>query len=169
MATTFSGGIKLTATGLLTKDSDLGSLTYTLNYAYSKAMTNGTGADQANMVWTDTRTISASGTDDLDLAGVLTDAFGATITFTKIKGMIVVAASGNTNDVVVGGDASAALVNWVGNANDVVNVKPGGLFAAVAPNSAGYAVTATTGDILQIANSSSSTSVTYDIILIGTV
>ena len=35
-------------------------------------------------------------------------------------------------------------------------------------DSAGYAVTATTADLLHVANSSSGTSVTYDVIVIGT-
>lgn len=169
MATTFNGSVKLSVSGILAGDIDIGSLNQNIAYAKTHTITNGTSTDNANMIWLDTRTITASGTDDLDLAGVLTNAFGATITFTRIKGIIISAASGNTNNVVVGGDATAALINWVGAANDVINVRPGGTFMLMAPDATSYAVTATTGDILQIANSSSGTSVTYDIILIGTV
>jgi len=43
------------------------------------------------------------------------------------------------------------------------------MFAVYDPSAGGYAVTNSTGDILQIANSSSGTSVTYDIIVIGEV
>lgn len=169
MAETFTGSFKVSATGTLSSDVDLGSRNYVLNYSKSYTLTNGTGADQANNIWTDTRTITASGTDDIDLAGSLTNAFGTTLTFTKIKGIIVSAAAANTNNVLVGGDATAALVNWVGNATDIITVQPGGTFAIYTPSSTGYAVTATTGDILQIANSAGSTSVTYDIVIIGTV
>lgn len=168
MAETFTGSLKLTLVGALSADSDIGTRNYNVNYSKSYAITNGTSANQANQIWTDTRTISASGSDDIDLAGVLTNAFGTTLTFTAIKGIIVCAATENTNNVVIGGDANG-LIGWVGNANDVVNVKPGGIFAIYDPSAVGYAVTASTGDILQIANSAGTTSVTYDIIVIGEV
>lgn len=168
MATTFNGSMKLSVSGTLTKDIDLGTLTYTLPYAYSLTVSNGTGANAANMMWTDTRTISASSSEDLDLAGSLPNAFGDTITFTRVKGLIIEAASTNSNNVVVGGDGSA-WATWAGNANDVVNVRPGGILCLMAPDATSYAVTASTADILQIANSGSGTDVVYNIVLIGTV
>lgn len=168
MSETFTGSFKVAATGTLTSSADLVTNTSVLNYSKSYTIANGTGADMANMIWSDTRTLSASATEDLDLAGVLTNTFGTTITFTKIKGIIVSAAAANTNNVVVGG-GTAGLINWVGNVNDVVNVRPGGTFALMANDATAYAVTATTADILKIANSAGTTSVTYDIVLIGTV
>lgn len=168
MAKTFTGSFKVSATGTLVNSSDLTSDSSSLNYSKAYTISNGTVADSANMIWTDTRTISASGTDDLDLAGVLTDSYGGSITFTKIKGIIVSAAAGNTNLVLVGG-GSANFINWVGAAGDIIKVRPGGVFALYANDATGYAVTATTADILEIANSSSGTSVTYDIVLIGCV
>lgn len=168
MAKTFSGSLKVSATGSLTNPQDLGSSSYVLNYNKSYSIANGTAADQANMIWTDTRTISASGSDDLDLAGVLSDVYGASITFTKIKGIIVSAAAANTNLVLVGGNTNG-FINWVADKTDIIKVRPGGVFALYAGDSTGYAVTASTGDILTIANSSSGTSVTYDIVIIGCV
>ena len=50
-----------------------------------------------------------------------------------------------------------------------MTVKPGGWLASYDPSATGYAVTNTTADILQIANSSSGSSVDYDIIVIGEV
>lgn len=169
MAKTFAGTARVSLTGTMDNTVDLGNIAYNLSYAQSISITNGTGANQANMIFTDTRTLTASSSEDLDLAGGLTDAYGAAITFTKIKGIIVSASSNNTNNVIVGGDGSAAFVNWVGDATDTIVVRPGGTFALFAPDSTAYAVTATTGDILQIANSAGSTSVTYDIIILGTV
>ena len=169
MAQTFSGNIKFALAGTFTGDNDLSSVTQAFNYSKNYQITNGTGLDQANMIWADQRTISASSTDDLDLYGGLTNSFGTTINFTSIKGIIVVASATNTNDVVIGGDGSAALIGWVGDATDTVVVKPGGMFALMNPNANGYTVTATTADILQISNSSSGSSVVYDIILLGEV
>jgi hypothetical protein len=168
MATTFSGSLNFSFRGYLAKTLDIGTASLTVPYDKRYTMTNGTGADQENMMWTDTRTIAASSTDDLDLYGGLTNAFGDTMNFSAIKGIFIFAASGNTNNLLIGGDA-AAVANWVGNANDIIVVKPGGMFCIYDPSAGGYGVTNTTADVLQIANSSSGTGVDYDIIVIGEV
>ncbi len=147
---------------------DLVTVQAPLSYSASLSLATGTGAGQADLIFSDTRTLTASSTENLDLAGVLTDALGATLTFVKIKGIIVRASTGNTNDVVVGGAAANGFINWVADATDKINVRPGGLFVLIDPTGSGYAVTASTGDILKVANSSSGSSVTYDIIIIGT-
>ncbi|WP_457028103.1 hypothetical protein [Kitasatospora sp. P5_F3] len=128
---------------------------------------SGTGANQADMIWSDQRTLAVSATEDLDLAGVLVGAFGTTLTFARVKGIIVRAAALNTNAVVVGGAASNAFVNWVADTTDKVNVRPGGVFALFAPDAVGYPATAGTGDLLRIGNGGAGTSVTYDIVIIG--
>jgi len=168
MAETLSANVKIACNATLTGDSDLGGRDYSLGYKKTLTFTHGTGLNQANQIWTDTRQIAASGSDDIDLAGVLTSPLGTTLTFTKIKSIIVYAYDTNVNNVVIGGDANG-LVNWVGNVNDVVNLRPGGFICLAAPDATGYAVVASTGDILQIANSGSGTAVDYDIIVIGCV
>lgn len=144
-------------------------VTDTIRFGPDNTLTNGTGANQANEAFFDRRTLTASSTENLDLAGGLTDAFGTTLAFTKIRALAVYAAAANTNNVLVGGAASAQFSTWVGDVTDVVVVRPGGLFLLTAPDATGLAVTATTADLLKIANSSSGTSVTYDICIIGTV
>jgi len=150
-----------------TKVLDLGTVRQDVNYKFVDELTTGTAANQADRLWTDTRTIVASGTDDIDLAGVLTDAFGDTVTLARVKGLIVRAADGNTNNVVVGNAATNQFVGFFGAAAHTVAVRPGGVFAIFAPDATGYAVTAGTGDLLRITNSSSGTAVTYDIVVIG--
>jgi hypothetical protein len=170
MAETFDGAVKISVNGTLSKDIDLGVVSHVVNQVFNQSFANGTAINKANEMFVDTRTIAASGTDALDLAGGLTNGVGTTINFTSIKGMIIIADSGNTNDVQIGGAATGvAFVNWVASYTDIVNVKPGGMFCLVNPTAAGYAVTASTGDILNITNSSSGTGVTYTIVLIGTV
>lgn len=134
---------------------------------YAIAFTNGTGANKAEQIHQVQGTIAASGTDAIDLSGSLTNAFGTTVVFTKIKGIVVSAASGNTNDVQVISDATNGFINWCQATADGINVEPGGVFALISPSSGGYAVTAATGDILNIVNSAGGTSVTYDLWLIG--
>jgi hypothetical protein len=163
-----TSGVNVQLDALLTSALDLSTVSSPLTIAQHYPLSSGTGANQADKAWSDTRTLAASGTENLDLAGVLVDAFGATITFVKVKAMLIRAASGNTNDVLVGGHATTAFVNWVSDPTDVVVVKPGGLFLLVAPNAAGYGVTAATGDLLKVTNSAGTTGVTYDVAILGT-
>ena len=147
---------------------DIGQVTHEASFNPNYVFTDGTGANQAKIAFADERTLAASANETLDLAGGLTDAFGNAITFTKIKAIMVQASAANTNDVLIGGAAATGFSSWVGDATDVVKVKPGGLFLIVAPDTNGYGVTAGTADLLKIANSAGSTGVTYKIVVIGT-
>jgi hypothetical protein len=151
----------------LSASNDLGAASQPLSYSKSFTFADGAGLNQAQQIFSDTRTLAASAAENLDLAGVLTNVFGSTLTFTKIKGLIICASDANTNDVVVGGHATAALAALFGDVTDTIKVKPGGMFALVAPAAAGYAVVATTGDMLTVTNSAGTTGVTYDIIILG--
>lgn len=161
-----SAEIRLNARVEETGTGDLGTPRKTHLLALTKLLTNGTTDGKANLVWSDQRTLAASATENLDLAGVLSGAFGATLTFAEIVAIIVRAADGNTNNVEVGGAASNAFATPFGDASDVVVIPPGGAMMLLAPNT-GWAVTASTGDLLKIANSAGGTGVTYDILIVG--
>ena len=161
--------ISVNFAGVLESAVDIGTVKHSVDYGATYNLTDGTGADQIKEIFADTRTLSASASENLDLAGVLTDAFGAVITFTKVKAICIKAAAGNTNNVMVGGHGSAACFSMFNAATDKLSIKPGGMALLVAPDSTGFAVTATTADMLTVANSSSGTSVTYDIIIMGVV
>lgn len=159
--------IELKTKATLTDANDLATATDPLDLTDLFKWVDGTGADQADLLFHDTRTLAASAAEDLDLAGVLADTFGTTLTFARIKAILIRAASGNTNNVLVGGKSTNAFINWVADATDEIVVRPGGLFLLVAPDATAYAVTAATGDILEVTNSGAGTSVTYDVVLIG--
>lgn len=162
LTATMRAGITATQTSAL----DLGTATANIVVAKAINLTNGTTANKADLIWSDERTIAASTSEDLDLAGALTDAFGATITMAEVVAIYVEALAANTNDVVVG-DATSP-VPLFGGTNPTFSVKPGGFFFTAAPNAAGlFTVGAGTTDDLKIANSSSGTSVTYRIVVIG--
>ena len=152
---------------VLTSAQDLGTASFPLTDNNSFPLTNGTGANQANQMFSDQRTLGSSGTEDLDMAGTLTNAFGATVTFTKIKAILVVASSANGDAIQVGPASANGLADLMGAAGDYVNVMPGGCFMVVAPDASGYAVTASTGDLLTVTNADGAASATYDIIVIG--
>lgn len=145
---------------------DLQTSSAPLSLSKKIRMATGTATGLADLLFTDTRTLSASGTEDLDLKGSLLTPLGQAFTPAKLKGIIVSAASGNTNDVNVSRSAANGVPLFAA-AGDLIPVKPGGVFAWFAPG-AGVTVTASTGDLITITNSSSGTSVTYDIVLIGT-
>lgn len=133
----------------------------------SVRLATGTGNNQADKVFAATRTVTASSTDALDLAGILTDPFGVTLTIVKLKALLVRAAAGNTNNVRVNRPATNGVPLFLA-ASDGIDVLPGGLFLWVAPNATGVTVTPATGDLINCDNSGSGTSVTYDVVIIGT-
>lgn len=134
-------------------------------YSVQFGFTNGAGANQCDRVWADQRVLNASTNDDLDLAGVLTDVFGVTLTFARIKGMLIRSSAANTQQFTVGA-ATNPFVSWATGTTPAVVVRPGGLFLLVGPDATGYTVTAATADILRIANGAGA-AVTYDIVLFG--
>lgn len=164
-----SAQIALSVQALLASALDIGSASYPLSFSSTNNFADGVGADQAKEVFADTRTLTASSNEDLDLSGVLLDAFGVAIVLTKIKALIVKADPTNVNDVVVGAAASNAISTIFGATTHTVKVKPGGLLVLVAPDVNGYGVTAATADLLRVTNGGAGTSVNYTIIVIGTV
>ncbi len=166
-ATLLTASVVFSVSGNFQNDLDLGTdPNYNYNGNKTLSFANGTGASQADKVFADQRTLTASSTEDLDIvAGGLTDAFGTIFTLAEMKVLMVCAAAANTNNVVLGGDANS--VPFLSTAATTVSIKPGGCFQLADPSAGGYAVTAGTGDIIQVANSAGGTSVTYDIIVIG--
>ena len=157
--------IKVDVTGTQTNAADLSTPSDAASKNFLLSLATGTGANQADLIFHDQRTTDDTG-EELDMAGTLTDKFGATITFARVKAILVFAAAANTLDVQVGGSASNGFNTWVGAAGDLVAVKPGGAFVLATGDATAYAVTASTGDLLKIAASASG-NVTYDIVIIG--
>lgn len=149
-----------------TKLIDLQTAQGPVDASISVSFTDGAGANQADRIWSDQRTLAASASEDLDLSGSLTDIYGATVTFARIKAILIKAASGNTNNVNVTRPASNGVPLFLA-AGDGEPVHPGGVLLKVWPGATAIPVTAGTGDLINIANSSSGTPVTYDIVIIG--
>lgn len=165
---TLTSKLAVVASASLVNPLDLGEAKAAMSQTYLAELASGTAVGQADLVFHDRRTLAASTSEDLDLAGVLLDPLGQVLTFARIKGIVVAAAAANTNDVIVG---AAATTPWdrLLNATGTVTVRPGGVFAAFggAADAVGYTVTPATGDLLKVANSGAVTSVTYDVIVIG--
>ena len=158
--------LSLNVISTLTSSLDLVTASAPMTYKKNWTLADGAGANQAQQIFSDRRTIAASGTEDLDLSGSLTNALGATVAFTKVKAIIVYAAATNTNNVIVTRPASNGVPLFVA-ASDAISIPPDGCFCFIAPTAAGIGVTNSTADLLTISNSAGSTEVVYDIVVIG--
>ena len=131
--------------------------------SYSLSLGNGTGANQAQVVWSDSRTLSSAETLSLNN---LTDDRG-TVAFSSIK--LLFLRNTGAADVVVSTDATGEPENWSsgpakGGTPDAVTVPPGGAWIATNPSASGWAVgSADDYAIGLVADAATS----YDIILIG--
>jgi hypothetical protein len=165
MAKTLSTTLRVKFTADFQDDSALNTALGNLAYALAEDLADGTAANQADRIHASRRTLTAT-SENLDLAGVLLDAYSAVITFAKIRAMIIHNRTLTTGfKLAVGGAASNQFINWVGNANDIINVGPGGTLVLTSPVD-GFAVTPDTGDLLKV--DAGANTIQYDVFLIGT-
>lgn len=143
---------------------DLKTALANLDYQTNAAFDNGSGANQASMTWDDTRTLTTGANETLDLNGSLTDANGASVTFTKVKVLFI--RNKGTTTLSIGGAAANGFISPFGTSTDLIKVMPGGMLLLVAPDANGFACAAGTADQLKIANSAGA-SCDYDIVIIG--
>lgn len=158
--------LNLKLDSLLTKALDLDTPIDPLLLNWSVLLSNGTTSGLASQMWHDTRTLIASATEDLDLAGGLSNAFGVTLTFVQVKLVLIRASSANTNSVIVSRKATTGFPIFDAD-GDSITLAPGDIFLYASPL-VGKTVTATTDDTLTATNSAGGTSVSYDIVVIGT-
>lgn len=162
-----NGRIEFSVKSELTRADDLVTPASVLNFAKSFALLSGAGLNQADRIWSDQRNLGASGAESLDLSGSLLDALGGPFVLTKLKMIAVHALATNTNNVNVGGVANGIAGVFGDAVSDFMVVRPGGLMVWLAPDAAGAAVVAGTGDLLRVANSAGGTGVDYQIVLAG--
>lgn len=136
-----------------------------LSLMKSVELASGTGADQADVVYSSQATILTAATLSLDLKGSLTDALGAAFTPAKLKAVIIYSHPSNTTNLTLFGDA--AHVPLLDTVATTTTLKPGGLLVLAQPAASGYAVTATTADLVKIVNAAGASAV-VDIVLVGT-
>lgn len=156
-----------------TGSNDFGGPDFTPVVELILQLANGTAANQADILFVDERTVASATNDDLDLAGVLSNAFGQTITAAEVVAMVIinksrtVGAAANTTNLTIGVGTNP-LVGYLGGTTPTVGpLRPGGVFLMASPDAAGIAtVTAGTGDILRVANSSGA-SATYQIAILA--
>jgi hypothetical protein len=160
------GEIDLSISLVQTGAAGLGTPKLPVNIAEILSLEAGTDlVTKADILWqSKARSIALSSSENIDLAGALSDAFGATIAAAEIVAIYVKATAANTNNVVLGAAASNPWIGPMGGTGTYA-VKPGEWATFV--SKAGWPVTAATGDLLKVANSGAGTPVVYDILVVG--
>lgn len=145
-----------------TTTADLSSTVTTTNINQAISLATGTGANQAQIVWSDSAPVADAGDLVLDLAA-LVDARG-TVAFSALK-LIYIKNTGTVPVNLIGnGDWNTGPQKLPDAAN--YEIPAGGIWLATNPSAAGWAVAAAPQN-LSIQNQSATTPTTIDIILIG--
>lgn len=175
MTVTFSGSGTKTVSGF--QNPVTGNVSKTFG---SASVTLGSGAGAADEIIGVVRTIAASGTDNLDLSGVLADICNqSAVALSKIKGIVIAllsststaAAYDSTNgnactSITIGAAASNAWNGPLGTTH-TYTINNGAVWAHIDLSAAGVGVTAGTGDILKILNNDGAVAANYFIGIIG--
>jgi hypothetical protein len=141
----------------------------------SSILTDGVLDGQADLVYMSgtaadpsfPRTISISGTDDIDLNNPLPDLLGDPLPLIQVKVLLVKANDANAHDIQMGGASANAFSALFGAASHKLVIKPGGIVILCAPHT-GYLVTPSFNDILRFTNMGSVSTVSYHVAFIGT-
>lgn len=156
-----TGSIRLTGV----KQLDLAAATDPLVISLTRTITFGATDGKSDLIWHDERDLAATTAEELDLAGSLTNAFGDTLTFAKIDAIMFKNTSSLAATLEIGPPAANGLALPWKAADDKLLFEPGGgMWLLAAP--AGWAVTAATGDLLEVENVDGVASV-YEIAFVG--
>lgn len=152
LATTYTGSL------------DLSTVRDVLDLNRNISLADGDGADQADMMFSDSRTLADAATETHDIyAGALVDAFGVAVTIEKLKFMYLYNSSSDASLLILGGATPLGICS---DASDIIILPPGGKFIWSAPNATGLDVT-TNKNLKLEHNGDGSSDLVYEIVLIG--
>lgn len=143
--------------------TDRSKATYKLPGSDPIVLGNGTGAWKADLAFDDERQLTTGATENLDLAGVLADAFGQVLTMARLKAIEIEADKANTTLLTIGNVTNGAVLFFGASAHTIV-LAAGERFVIASPT--GWVITGATGDLLKVANAAGATA-TYRIKLVG--
>jgi len=162
-----------------TEDLDLAvKLAYKLEDDVSLA--TGTGAGKADQLYFTEGTLAHDADVDIDLAGALTNIRGETITFARIKAIILKNVSDEQETPTAanlalgggdGGDGTNAFATWISSqaadGSEYLIARAGGGNMIWASDATAYEVTADSADILRILNLDGADQGAYELLLVG--
>lgn len=172
--------MKATAQNLIDGDTLTASVTQGFDASPSTALTNGTGANQFDVIWSDqSRTLNASATETIDVydlgsidigAGAGLDALGQAVANAEIVGLVVSVDASSSGTLLIGGEGSGAAWNSPFNGSDTAVLGPIGANGCVLilnPVDPAFAVADTTNHLLKFAEAGGASSVTYSVGIIA--
>ena len=112
--------------------------------------TSGTNANQMNQLWRGTVSLSGSGTNEINIAGGITNAVGTALDIAEVRFILVTATSTNGSTISIGG---GSFVSMFADSSDMIVLRPGGTLMLIAPDATGYAKGS---GVLRIINQSAS-------------
>lgn len=147
---------------------DLSTPQDALNEQFTNAaISDGSGADQANRLFHDTRTLTDAASEDLDLSGVLLDAFGTVLAFTRVIALLV-RNKGAASSLLIGGAVANGFLTPFGDATDKIRLRPLGFLVLSGQDATAYAVTPGTGDLLKFEHGGEDPAdLDYDVMILG--
>lgn len=147
--------------------------------SFLKALTKGTGVDQIDgVVELEVASLAHGARSDIDLAGSLTDLFERACSFATIKAILFKNTSTNDVELTVGGGTdgagAAAFDAWLksaagsgaGDGSECLRL-PRGAFILLGNPEDGWAVTATSADILSVKNEHGSLAGSFQVLIAG--
>jgi len=164
-AASLSTRVTVTVAPTLTSTVGLAETSATAKALVDFTLAAGTGANQADSVYTASATITTGATLSLDLKGSMVDAFGAAFTPSKLRLVYISSRSSNTTNLTLFGNAASPLILSV--ATTTATLTPGDTFLVTRRATAGITVTTATGDIVDIVNGAGASAI-VDIVLVGT-
>lgn len=125
-------------------------------------LSDGTTAGKADLSYMAEVTVATGANSDIDLAGVLSDALGSTITAAELVAIMIhneqLDGTANTTTLTIDQTVTNGMTGFLDSSSSLGPIQPGGVFLLAATHASGIgAVTAGTGDLLRITNSSGAT------------
>lgn len=159
MAVTLSGAVSFTAKHTGTHDH--GTPTLSDVQALALSLGSGTGSNAIDKWWSDSRTLTAT-SEELDLVGSLSDAFGATFSGVEAR-FVCIKNTSSTDSLILGAAASnQAYSGLFGGTAHTITVPAGGILLWYAPiDGKGLTLAGGTADKLKV--DAGSATITYDI------
>ena len=145
-------------------------MTPTANYdlTLTQTITNGTGENQGNIVYSDSGDISASGSVTIDLISTVTDVYNHQLNMSELK-LIEIR---NTSDQETGGATSSIIkvetngIGFLTGTNEYLTIGPGSAFTTSSLVS-GWSLSAGSADTITITNQNASAHAAYEIMVMG--
>ncbi len=161
LANTFAAAIS----GTTTKAEELSTLTDVISKSMSVTFAKGTGANQANGLFHDTRPLADGANETLEFTdSSLTDKLGEAIDFSKLKALAI---KNNSDDsTLIIGAAAATQMAIFGGGTETIILQPGGVFMFICADASGLDVS--TNAALKLEHGGEGTDAPdYDIIALG--